>query len=140
MASPPNGYREGDRDVRKYSVDSTTSDIKTGDFLVPATAGYVKQGAAGELPIGVSMQDVDSPSADGDVDVLVDISPHTTYEFPPDAGTVTQGLVGTTMDVGGAQSIDIDASTDDVLTCVGVDTVANTLLVQLSTVSNLGVV
>lgn len=139
MASPPNGYRTGDRDVQKYLVDADTTAIVTGDFLVPATAGFVKQAAAGELPIGVAMQDVASPSADGDLFVLVDISPHTTYEYPPDAGTVTQGLVGTTMDIGGPQTININASADDVITCVGVDTVANTLLVQLSTVSNLGV-
>ncbi|KKK62710.1 hypothetical protein LCGC14_3001610 [marine sediment metagenome] len=139
MASPPNGYREGERDVRKYSVDADTADIKTADFLIEATAGFVKVAAAGDTPLGVAMQDVDSPSADGDVDILVDISPHTTYEYPPDAGSVTQALVGRTMDVGGAQTIDIDASTDDVIRCVGVDTIANTLLCQLIP-TNAGVV
>lgn len=138
MASPPYGYRKGDRDVQEYAVDSTTSDIKTGDFLVPATPGYVKQGSAGELPLGVAMQDVDSPSNDGDVSILVDISPHTTYEFPPDSGSATQGMVGTTMDIGGAQSIDIDATVDDIIRVVGVDLVANTLFVQVI-MTNLGV-
>ena len=131
MASPPYGYRRGERVEKRFLVDASTAAIVAGDFLVAGTAGYVQQAAAGELPVGVAMQSVASPSADGDVSCLVDISPHTEYEFPPDEGTVTQGLVGTTMDVGGPQSVNIDASADDILVCVGVDTVANTLRVQL---------
>lgn len=111
-------------------VDSSSADISQGDFVSLATAGYIKQAAAGDLPVGVAQDSVSSPSADGDVSILVDVSCETIYRRDPDAGSVTQALVGTTMDVGGAQSVNIDASDDDCIVCVGVDTDNNKLLVS----------
>jgi len=111
-------------------VDSSSADISKGDFVSLATAGYIQQASAGELPVGIAQDSVTSPSADGDVTILVDVSCETVYRFDPDAGTVSQALVGTTMDVGGAQSVNIDASTDDCLLCVGVDVDNNKLLVS----------
>lgn len=125
-------YRRGPRQVEVYPVDSTTSDISTGDFLVFATAGYVKQAAAGELPVAVAMDTVSSPSSDGDVSIRVDVSEQSVYEYSPDAGSVTQGLVGKTCDIGGPQSIDIDASADDIVKIHDVDTDANTVFVSLT--------
>lgn len=140
MASPPNGYRTGPRVVVKAKVAAATSDIKAGDALFgAAAAGYVQQAAAGEAPVGISTQDVDSPSANGDVTCLMDVSPLSQYEYPPDAGTVTQALANTTMDLGGPQSIDIDASTDDIFTVDEVDTVNNTVTGRF-TFTPLGVV
>jgi len=49
----------------------------------------------------------------------------------PDAGTVALTLVGKKMDVGGAQSANIDASTDGCLFVRGVDTTDNRVLVSL---------
>ena len=111
-------------------VDSSSADISQGDFVSLATAGYIKQVVAGDLPYGVAQDSVSSPSADGDVSILVDVSCETIYRRDPDAGSVTQDLVGTTMDVGGAQSVNIDASDDDCIVCVGVDTDNNKLLVS----------
>ena len=127
---PRYGYVRGPSNIITAYVDSATGDIKVGDMLVAGTAGYVQQAAPGELPIGVAISAADSPSADGDVTVKMEISLAALFRYPPDAGTVTQGLAGTTMDVGAAQSIDIDASTDDVVVCHEVDTVKNTLLVS----------
>jgi hypothetical protein len=131
MAQPPYGYRFGERLPIRMQVDSSSSDIVAGDFVTAATAGYVSQSSAGDTPVGVAMESVSSPSADGDATVLVDVSELSVYEYPPDAGTVTQGLCNTTMDIGGAQSINIDASSDDIIIVRQVDTDANTLLVSL---------
>jgi hypothetical protein len=138
MASPPYGYRFGPRQLINMQLDGATAAVVAGDFMVMGTAGYAQVAAAGELPIGIAAGDQVSPTADGDLSVLIDISPDSVYEYPPDAGTVTQGLVMTTMDIGGAQSINIDASLDDIITVVKVDLLANTLFVKL-TPSPLGV-
>ena len=139
MALDSYGYREGPRMLVSLPVDSSTSDITAGDLLAWGTAGYVQQAAAGANTLaGVAAESVASPSADGDVSILVDISELSIYEFPPDAGSVTQAIVGTTMDVGGARSIDIDASADDIVRCVRVDTDANTAFVMLKTVTSSG--
>jgi hypothetical protein len=74
---------------------------------------------------------VTTPSADGGLSTVVDCSADSVYLFVPDAGTVTQALVGKTCDVGGPQSIDIDASADDCILIRAVDTTANTLLVSI---------
>ena len=124
------GYRKGRRMPIKALVDSTTADIEVGDLVTVATTGYVKQAAAGETVRGVAMQKVASPSADGGASCLIDESPESVYEYPPDAGSVTQGLVGTSMDIGGAQSIDIDASLIDNVLVRSADTDKNTLNVS----------
>lgn len=130
-SNPSYGYRRGGSTIVKMPLDSTSAALIPGDMLIMATAGYVKQCAAGDKPIGVAVSSASAPSADGDTFVDVEIDPSAIFEYPPDAGTVSQGLVGTTMDVGGAQSIDIDASADDVIVCVGVDTARNTLLCRI---------
>lgn len=131
MASPPYGLKKGDPVRVSLLVDSSSSDIVAGDFLSEATQGYVKQASAGDLPIGIAYSSVASPSSDGGATVIAELSTNCVYTYPPDAGTVTQALVGRTMDIGGPQSINIDASTDDCVVCVGVDTDANTLDIML---------
>jgi hypothetical protein len=133
MANPNYGYRRGVRHPVPMKVDSstTTGGIKAGDFVFIGTAGYILQAAAGDRPCGVAMQECAVPTADGDLTILVDVSEDSEYEYPPDAGTVTQALCNTTMDVGGAQSINIDASADDIIIVRSVDLNRNTLLVSL---------
>lgn len=126
------GYREGLRRLVSKPLDADTTAVSVGDILTVGTTGFLKKAAAGEPVYGVAAQASASPSADGDLSILVDISEDSIYEFPPDAGSVSAGLVGTTMDIGGAQSINIDASLVDDVKCVRVDTDANTLFVQFS--------
>lgn len=126
------GYRSGPRIPVLKPVDADTSAISVGDILTVGTTGYVKQASAGENIYGVAMQAVASPSADGDVSILVDVSEDSVYEYPPDAGSVTQTLAGQTCDVGGAQTIDIDASLDDNVKIHKVDTDANTVFCSFS--------
>lgn len=135
MANDNYGYRYGKRLLVKYPVDASTSDIVEGDMLIlgdgtTGTAGYVLQASAGDLCFGFAAEGVSSPSTDGDVSILVDVSDQSVYEFAPDAGSVTQAIVGLTCDVGGARTINIDASTDDCILIRSVDTAANTLRIS----------
>ena len=126
------GYRRGVRNLVTIPVDSTSAAITVGDAVI-ITAGYALQAAAGDIPHGVATSAATVPAADGETSVTVDISDQSIYEYPPDAGTVTQALVGKKMDLGGPRSINIDATVDDCALCVGVDTSANTVLIQFDT-------
>lgn len=131
-ANPRYGYVKGERNAVSYPVDSGTTAIVVGDLITMGTAGYVQQAAAGDLIYGVAMEPCAVPTADGAKTCLVDISKHSIYRYPPDAGSVTAALLFKTCDVGGPQSINIDATVDDVIYIVGVDVDSNTLLVQIS--------
>jgi hypothetical protein len=132
----PYGYRKGIQQLVMLPLDSTSADITATATAITssgATANYFKEvDAAAEIVVGFSASKVDSPSADGGAYVKVDISTDSVYEFPPDAGTVSYGLIGKTCDIGAdGQSVDIDGSSDDSLRIVDVDTTANTCFVQL---------
>lgn len=124
------GYRYGPSRTAYLPVDSSSADISAGDLLAWGTAGFVQRAAAGDLPMGVSYDDAASPANDGDVSVLVELSDQAIFAYPPDAGSVTQGLVGKTMDLGGPQSIDIDASVDDVVVVEDADADQGVLYVR----------
>lgn len=131
-ANPRYGYVKGERIPVQAPVDASTTAIVVGDMLTLGTAGYVQQAAAGDIPYGVAMEPCAAPAADGAKKVLVDISKEVVYRYPPDTGSVTAALLFTTMDVGGPQSINIDATTDNSIKCVGVDTDTNTILIKLA--------
>jgi hypothetical protein len=118
-------------------LDSTTADLEVGTAVTTsgATSGYYKEvDASGEAVAGITMERVSSPSVDGGASVLIDQSNQSVYEVPPDAGSVTEALRGKTCDVGAdGKSADIDASADDSIYILDVDTDANTLRVQIRT-------
>ena len=124
-------YVHGPQTIVRMRVDSSTTAISVGDFVVAATAGYVKRASAGETPVGIAMEACAVPTADGDLAINVDVSRESVWEYPPDAGTVSQGLCNTTMDIGGANSINIDASSQDVIIVRSVNIAQNTLQVSL---------
>ena len=131
------GYRRGPQLIQRMKVDGNgTFPIEVGMILTLGTAGYVQIAGAGDNAVGWAASRLASdPGADGDASIDVDISELAVYEVPPDAGSVTQALVGKTCDVGAAAggypSADLDASTDDGLSIEGVDTDANTLFVRI---------
>ena len=126
------GYREGPRLPVVYPVDSAANgDINNNDFVILSTAGYITKCAAGDIPIGVSMQDVAVPSADGGATCLVDVSPLSIYEMPPDAGSVTAALAGVTCDIGGAKSINIDAHADNCILLRRANVADNSVFVSI---------
>jgi len=133
MATDTNGFRQGSRTLVSLKVDSSTSvPIEAGDIVTLASAGYVKQATAGDVAYGVAASRLASaPAADGDAEILVDISPNSVYEYPPDSGLVDLTKLFKTCDVGGARSVDHDATVDDTLLIVGADTAKNTYLVQI---------
>lgn len=122
------GYREGERQLVPRPLDSSTSTITAGDILTLATAGYLKKASAGDVPYGVSAENATAPAADGDKSILVDVSQHSLYEYPPSSGSVTAALASTWVDVGGGQTIDIAATTDKVFFVERVDTIRNTVV------------
>lgn len=129
------GYRSGTRTpVQALVATGGTFPIKVGDMISISSGGYVSQAAAGDIAYGVSMTQIDSdPGTNGYATIMVDTSQEAVYEYPPDAGTVSQSLVGKTCDVGGAKSINIDASADDCIVVVGANTDRNTVLIKLKT-------
>jgi hypothetical protein len=129
-------FRSGTRHIIPMKLDADTDAITvigTALTVTGATAGYVQNvDGSADVLVGFGTERSASPSADGDKSIPVDISESSIYEVPPDAGSVTQSLVGKTMDVGAdGLTVNIDASSGDDLYCVKVDTVANTLFVQL---------
>lgn len=116
-------------------MDSTSANLAVGTAvtLSGGTAGYIKEvDASGEKVEGFTMQAVDSPSADGEAAVLVDVSNETIYEAPPDTGTATQAQVHTNVDCGAdGVSVNVDASAGEAdLKIVDLDTTANTVYVR----------
>ena len=131
MADTFYGYHRGQRNPVRVRLDSSTATVNIGDMMTLGTAGYYQKAAAGDVVHGVAMEYATAPTADGDKEILVDVSGESVYRYPPDAGTVTVALIGVTMDVGGAQSINIDASTDDCILVRDVDTANNLVFIQI---------
>lgn len=129
------GYRSGRRDVRKVKISNTAAVVK-GDILkeedVSGVVMYTPAAAGENSPRCVALQSCPQPTADGDQEIEAEFSEDAKFEYPPDAGTVDSTLPGKTCDIGGAQSINIDASADDVVRIVSVNTPRNTLLVTFN--------
>lgn len=125
MANLSYGYVKGERLLIALPVKSGET-FSAGDLISLDSNGYVQQCAAGEIAIGVAFDPCASaPASDGAFTVQVDVSESSVYLFPPASGTLTQAYVGEVCDVGGAQSIDITASTDDCILIQAVDVVNN---------------
>jgi len=121
----------GDEPVFRGVAANATWD--QGAFL-KLSSGYLTACSAGDVPYGVArdrMTTAMSPATSGDVVAGVFVGPNNHYRYPPDAGTVAITDVFKKMDVGGARSVNIDASTDSCLICIDVDTTNNELIVQL---------
>ena len=129
-------YRKGERKIVKCLLDSTSAAIVVGDAITiaDATAGYFKEvDGAAEAVTGIATSASDSPAADGDLFVMVDISTLSMYQAPPDTGSVTQAIAGRSADCGAdARSVDINGSTTDDIIIAEADVDGNTVLVRLA--------
>lgn len=123
------------RMVLRLPVAAASADISANDVLVYASGFVSKAAAGGTVIAGVAVTAATSPSTNGGVYVEVDVSEDTLYRFQPDTGNVTDAMRGTTMDLGGAQSIDIDASAVDNVIVHDVDVANNDLTVSFKTKS-----
>jgi len=104
--------------------------IAQNDMLKPDGSGNYTPIAAGDIPVAVSEAKLASQTSAGTL-FKADFDHAMLYWFPPDTGTVSASLRGKKMDTGGAQSIDIDSSTDGCIECVDVDIDRNLLLVRI---------
>lgn len=127
------GYKRGPRVLQVVPVDASSASISVGDMLTMGTAGFFQKATAGDIAYCVADEDLTVPSGgtDGDLSIRADFSNEAVYRYRPDAGSVTAALRMKTCDVGGAQSVNIDASANDCLQVVNVDTVNNLLDVRL---------
>lgn len=137
MAETLYGYRTGRRDIRPVKLDASTSTIVVGDFLKLGTAGFYQQCGANEEAQCIAVDASVAPSADGGLEIGADFSREAIYEYPADTGTVVVGDKGKQCDVGGAQSVNRDASAtgdggNGCLQILDVDTVKNSLFVRLA--------
>jgi len=124
--------------TRSYPV-ATTAAIQRGDMLKISrqTVGGVSNVmcvtpcTSGDKPVGVAMDDCAAPSSHGAAEVIVEICKEARFAYPPASGTVDRSYVGKTCDVGGDQTIDITASTDDVIYIDDVDENNNMVIVRI---------
>lgn len=124
----------------KMKVGNSGS-IVAGDIVIEdadASFPYIEAADAGaNVPIGVAMESSAAPTTDGDYEVLVCIDPQAIFQYPPDTGSATATLIGNTMDIGGSQSLNIDAGDDNKILIVDVD-VENNLLKCMIDFTNAG--
>jgi len=135
MAAASFEYRRGRRELVLLPLAAATDAIEIGDAITEeSTAGYFQNvDGTGDTVIGIAAQKVASPSSDGLLSCLVDVSKESVYEVPPDTGTVAVTIVMNTCDVGAdGRSVNIDASSVDGIEVIGVDTVANTAFVRIA--------
>ena len=108
---------------------------QAGDFIeLTDGSGYAQSSDAGDLAYGVAVSHMTAamnPGASGTVTAPVYVGYNNQYIYPADEGTVTIALRQKKMDIGGARSVDIDASSDGCLLCVDIDIPSNSVIVQL---------
>jgi len=136
MAAASFEYRRGRRELVLLPLDADTDAIEIGDAITDTgtDAGYFQNvDGTGDTVIGIAAQKVASPSSDGLLSCLVDVSKESVYEVPPDTGSVAITDVMNTCDVGAdGRSVNINASSVDGIEVIGVDTVANTAFVRIA--------
>lgn len=137
------GMGRAERVPVRIPLDSGTANVKVGHAITSdgATSGYYQVvDGSGESLVGIAMEEIDSPSADGGASVLVDVSENTYYRADPDAGTVTTALRFTTADIGAdGGSVNIDASATDNVKIHDVDTDRNEVIVSFTMATYTGV-
>jgi hypothetical protein len=132
------GYSSGPQTPRPVALDSSTATVNIGDFMRLGTAGYYQAcTATSDEPQCIAMEYSTAPSADGEKIILADFSTLSIYRYPPDTGTVVIGDRGKSCDIGGAQSVNRDASAqgqggDGCLEIVDVDVAEQVLYVRLA--------
>lgn len=133
MADITFGFVRGPQVLVTVPVAAASADIKRGDIITLAS-GYASQASGGDAVFGFCVDEADSPSANGDVSVSVDISKSSIYRYPIDTGTVAQSNLteAAAADAGGAQSIDVTSPSNNDIRIVAVETDTNTFLVQLA--------
>ena len=128
-------FAYGERILVRVPLDSTSADIEVGDAITTsgATAGFYKEvDASGESTIGIAVEKVTSPDADGGATVLVNISENAYYRVNPDAGSVSSSLRFKLADIGAdGRSVNIDASATDNVKIHDYRTDDNTILVSV---------
>lgn len=132
--------RAESRQAVSLPVDASSEVIRIGSpiTITGAEAGFVQRvDGNSDTVIGIAMTEVlDAGAADGDKQVLVDVSPLSIYEVRPSTGSVAAANLQSKFDAAanGATVLFGVTSTDGSILCVGVDTTRNTLKVRIDPV------
>lgn len=133
----------GQRVLVRVPLDADSADIEVGTAITSADAdtGFYKNvDAVGESTVGIAVEKVSSPSADGGATVLIDISEESYYRVNPDSGTAAETLRFKTCDIGAdGRTADINGSTTDNVRIHEVRTSDNALLVSITVAAYTGV-
>jgi hypothetical protein len=137
LADTMYGYRGGPQVTRKVRIDASTSAISMYDFLKLGSAGHYQQCDANGEAQCIALEACGVPTADGDIEINADFSNQSLYEYVADTGSFVVTDIGKSCDVGGAQSINRDASAtgqggDGCLEIIDVDLANNTGIVRLA--------
>lgn len=137
-------YRRGTRMIIPMPLDSSAGTIEVGTAITEsgATSGYVKAvDATSEAVLGVAFSKATAGAADGDVEIMVDVSTQSTYEVAPTSGSIAQAQANKLVDVGAnGTTVDITASTTDDLEIIRVDVDNNKAEVRIRRTALSGVV
>jgi hypothetical protein len=133
----------GQRVLVRVPLDADSADIEVGTAITATNAdtGFYKNvDASGETTVGIAVEKVSSPSADGGATVLIDISEESYYRVNPDTGTAAETLRFKTCDIGAdGRTANIDASDTDNVKIHEVRTSDNALLVSIIVAAYVGV-
>ena len=133
----------GQRVLVRVPLDADSADIEVGTAITSSgadTGFYRNVDASGETTVGIAVEKVSSPSADGGATVLVDISEESYYRVNPDSGTAAETLRFKTCDIGAdGRTANIDASATDNVKIHEVRTSDNALLVSIIVAAYVGV-
>lgn len=136
----------GQRILVRVPLAAGTSDIEVGTAITAEVSGgsatgfYEDVDAAGETTVGIAVEKVSSPSADGGATVLIDISEESYYRVNPDSGTAAETLRFKTCDIGAdGRTADINGSSTDNVRIHEVRTSDNALLVSITVAAYTGV-
>ena len=124
------GYKTGTRRIISMKVKAGQA-IAANDLVDLDSSGYLQACGAGDVPFGVAFGSCSAPSADGDIEIGVDTSDQSTYDYPLSAGSIALSLIGKACDVGGAQSINASAATDGCIEILDVNTATSLVTVRL---------
>lgn len=130
MADLSYGYVYGPQVLISVPVAAASADIVRGD-MITISSGYAAQASAADALFGFCVDAATSPSANGDVSILVDISRDSVYRYPINTGSAAQTNLtnAAAADVGGPQSVDVTSPANNDIKIVAVETATNTYLI-----------
>jgi hypothetical protein len=136
-------YAYGDRVLVRLPLAASSADIEVGDAirLKAATNYYQDVDTVSDATVGIAVEKVTSPTADGGATVLVNVSEQAYYRVNVGNGTLASTMQLKSCDIAASgDAIDVAASTTDNVLIHDVDLDDNSCIVSLIMATYGGVV